>query len=289
MNKKMRHIKRKRYDGVFFILPSLLGVSIFLTVPFLDVIRRSFTDVIGENFVGLQNYRTVFQTSAFQLASSNTLKFVLVCIPLLLVLSLMIALILTESFGNKSRLKHAYLIPMAIPVASIVLFWRVMFAKQGLLNGILAQFGVPGNDWMNDSTAFVILVGSYIWKNLGYHIVLWTAGLTAIPKSLYEAAAVDGASWWKKFRYITLPNLRAVLCTISVLAFLNSFKVFREAYLVAGDYPDESMYLLQHLFNNWFRELSLDKLSAAAVVVSVIIFLGIQLLEKFWDQEEKSR
>ena len=142
---------------------------------------------------------------------------------------------------------------------------------------------------MNDSTAFVILVGSYIWKNLGYHIVLWTAGLTAIPKSLYEAAAVDGASWWKKFRYITLPNLRAVLCTISVLAFLNSFKVFREAYLVAGDYPDESMYLLQHLFNNWFRELSLDKLSAAAVVVSVIIFLGIQLLEKFWDQEEKSR
>ncbi|MBU9726843.1 sugar ABC transporter permease [Lachnospiraceae bacterium ASD4241] len=283
----MRH--RKRYDGALFLLPSLLGVSTFLIVPFLDVIRRSFTDVIGENFVGLQNYRTIFQTSAFQLASANTFKFVLVCIPLLLLLSLIIAVILTESFGNKSRLKHAYLIPMAIPVASIVLFWRVVFDKQGLLNGILAQFGIPGTDWMKESTAFVILVGSYIWKNLGYNIVLWTAGLTSIPRSLYEAAAVDGAGWWKKFRCITLPNLRSVLCTISVLAFLNSFKVFREAYLVAGDYPDESMYLLQHLFNNWFRELSLDKLSAAAIVVSMIIFLGIRLLEKFWDQEEQCR
>ena len=287
MNKKMRH--RKRYDGALFLLPSLLGVSTFLIVPFLDVIRRSFTDVIGENFVGLQNYRTIFQTSAFQLASANTFKFVLVCIPLLLLLSLIIAVILTESFGNKSRLKHAYLIPMAIPVASIVLFWRVVFDKQGLLNGILAQFGIPGTDWMKESTAFVILVGSYIWKNLGYNIVLWTAGLTSIPRSLYEAAAVDGAGWWKKFHCITLPNLRSVLCTISVLAFLNSFKVFREAYLVAGDYPDESMYLLQHLFNNWFRELSLDKLSAAAIVVSMIIFLGIRLLEKFWDQEEQCR
>ena len=112
---------------------------------------------------------------------------------------------------------------------------------------------------MNTDFAFWILVFSYIWKNLGYNIVLWLAGLSCISESIYEAARVDGASEWKCFTKITLPNLKTTLYTVSVLSLLNSFKVFREAYLIGGDYPDKSMYVLQHLFNNWFRDLSFGK------------------------------
>ena len=127
---------------------------------------------------------------------------------------------------------------------------------------------------------------SYLWKNVGYDMILWLAGLAAIPEQIYEAARVDGAGEWQCFTKITLPNLKPSLYTISVLSFLNSFKVFREAWLVAGDYPHESMYLLQHLYSNWFRELSFDKIAAAAVVNAGVVFLLVLLLKKAWDKQE---
>lgn len=130
---------------------------------------------------------------------------------------------------------------------------------------------------MQSSAAFWVLVGSYIWKNLGYDVILWMAGLANISTDIYEAAAIDGAGAWTAFTRVTLPNLLPSLYTITVLSFLNSFKVFREAYLVAGDYPHSSMYLLQHLFSNWFRELSMDKLAAATVLVAAVILLLILL------------
>ena len=173
---------------------------------------------------------------------------------------------------------------MAIPVASVVLLWRLLFHGNGILNGILGGLGVSGQNWMNTDYAFGILVFSYVWKNLGYDIVLWVAGLSSISPDIYEAARVDGAGEWKCFTKITMPNLLPSLYTISVLSFLNSFKVFREAYLVAGDYPHESMYMMQHLFNNWFRELSLDKMAAGAVINALIIFILITLLQRAWER-----
>lgn len=116
-------------------------------------------------------------------------------------------------------------------------------------------------------------------------MVLWLAGLAGISPSIYEAAAVDGAGAWTIFWRITLPNLLPSLFTITVLSFLNAFKVFREAYLVAGDYPHDSMYLLQHLFNNWFRELSMDKLAAGAVMTAGVILFLILLLRRAWETE----
>ena len=130
-----------------------------------------------------------------------------------------------------------------------------------------------------------MLVFSYLWKNLGYTIVLWLAGIFSVSSDLTEAAQVDGASERQCFWRVIFPNLKGTLYTITVLSFLNSFKVFREAYLVAGSYPHESMYLLQHLFNNWFVNLELDKMAASAVCVGLVLFVTILLLQKLWDQE----
>ncbi len=220
------------------------------------------------------------------MAASNTTKFVIVCIPLLLSLSLIIAVALNKFVESSKILRTAFLIPMAVPIASIVLIWNIVFHEQGFLSSVLDKFNIVGQDWMSTGWAFWILVFSYIWKNLGYNIILWLAGLNSISKEIYESAKVDGASDFQCFTKITIPCLKPTLYTISVLSLLNSFKVFREAYLVAGDYPDKSMYLLQHLFNNWFRELDFNKMAAGSVLMAVIIFALIMLLQRAWEKQD---
>lgn len=282
----MRKYKKGSWKGQLFVLPSLVGVSLFWLIPSMDVVRRSFFGAVSGEFTGIKNYEAVFENRAFRLAAMNTLRFFLVCIPLLVCLSLLIAVILTRQKKMQQLLKSTFLFPMAIPVASVVLLWKLLFHKRGILNGVLAALSLPALDWMNTDASFYVLVASYLWRNLGYDMILWMAGLAAIPQALYEAAKVDGAGEWKCFLSITLPNLMPSFFTITVLSLLNAFKVFREAYLVAGDYPQESMYLLQHLFNNWYRELSLDKMSAAAVVTGAVILGLIILLWKTWGKEQ---
>ena len=281
--------------AVFVLLgPSLAGVSVFYLLPFLEVIRRSFTDAMGKRFVGLANYQTVLKNKAFHLACSNTSRFLCICIPALLVFSLILAL-LVRSAGHRGRpFQSAFLLPLAVPVASIVLLWKVLFAKAGLLNTVLLHFGAQPVDFMGTNAAFWVLIATYLWKNSGYDMILWIAGLDRIPSVQYEAAAVDGANSWQIFRFITLPGLAPTLGLTALLSLVNSFKVFREAYLVAGQYPHESMYLLQHLFNNWFLNLELGRITAAAVLVvgallfCVGIFFAANYFGKRWKRKCKN-
>ncbi len=278
--------KRKgQMAGVLFLLPNLTGVCAFALVPMAEVVRRSFQSAVTSQWVGLKNYREVLGNTAFRLAVTNTLKFTMICIPLLIVLSLFLAVLLQKLRVGGRLLKSAFLLPVAVPAASVVLVWKVLFHSNGLINGILVGAGGEKVGWMTTDAAFWVLVISYLWKNLGYDMVLWMAGLAGIPTEIYEAARVDGAGEWQCFLRITLPNLLPSLYTISVLSFLNSFKVFREAWLVAGDYPHQSMYLLQHLYNNWFRELSFDKIAAGSVLTSAVVFALILLLKRAWDRE----
>lgn len=141
---------------------------------------------------------------------------------------------------------------------------------------------MPAVDFMGSSAAFWVLIFTYLWRNNGYDMLLWLAGLEIIPRPLYEAAAVDGATPFQTFVFITLPNLLPTVVLTTILSLVNSFKVFREAYLVAGNYPQESIYLLQHLFNNWFLSLDIGKLSAAAVLLALGLGCIVYLLYHFW-------
>nr|WP_301335111.1 sugar ABC transporter permease [Holtiella tumoricola] len=270
-----------------FLLPSLLGVMIFIMLPFMDVIRRSFFGAMSGKFVGIKNYSMIFQNEAFKLASGNTLKFIAICIPVLVITSLGLALLINKLNKSAKVFKMTFLLPMAIPVASVVLLWQVLFHQNGLLSKGIIALGGQSVDWMKSDWAFWILILSYLWRNIGYDMVLWLAGLSTISPAIYEAARVDGANGWQQFTKITIPQLLPTLFTIVVLSLLNSFKVFREAYLIAGDYPHDSMYMLQHLFNNWFVSLDIDKLSAAATIVSLVIFILILILQKTWVEDEE--
>lgn len=264
-----RNSKKESLTGWMFILPSLLGISMFYLIPFADVVRRSVTEGMGVKFAGLKNYITVVENEAFLLASANTIKFMLLCIPLLLVFSLLFGVMIKSIKGKAGIYKTAFLVPLAVPVASIVLIWRFLFHENGFFSMIAES--ILGNtiDFMNTDLAVYVLIISYLWKNTGYDMILWIAGISGIPSSLYEAASVDGAGKFMQFFYITLPNLKGMIFIIFILSVINSFKVFREAYLIGGNYPHTSMYMLQHLFNNWFVALDIEKLCAGAVIMSI--------------------
>ena len=248
-----------------------------MLVPFADVIRRSLFNATGSRFVGINNYLNVFANDAFRLAAGNTLKFVSICIPALVILSLMLALLVSGFRGGGDTFKAVFMLPLVIPAASMVLIWKLYFHNDGLLNGLAESVLGSPVPFMTSAAAFWVLSVSYMWKNAGYDMVLWMGGLSRIPAELYEAAAIDGAGSVKRLLTITLPNLAGVSFMVVVLSLLNSFKVFREAYLVAGEYPHTSMYMLQHLFNNWFTALDIEKLAAGAVMMSLVIFALISV------------
>jgi len=275
--------KKESWIPWVLLAPSLTGVGIFILIPFADVVRRSFFNAVGSEFVGLENYRGVLENEAFRLAAGNTVRFLIVCLPLLLGSSLFFGILLLNTGRKSGILKSGFLLPMAVPAGSVVLFWQLFFDQGGILNEALQKFGVHGPDYMNTPKAFGVLVVVYIWKNLGYDMILWLSGLLGIPDSLYEAARMDGADGLKCFWHITCPLLIPTAFLTGILSLVNAFKVFREAYMIAGNYPHDSIYMLQHLFNNWFLKLDMQKMTAAAVMLAIIlglILIGSQKIEE---------
>ena len=271
-----------------FLAPSLIGISVLALIPTTDVIRRSFLSAMGDRFVGLDNYKTIFENTSFQLAVSNTLRFLLVCIPLLLIFSLAAALLLYRRIRFQNMFRTTYLLPLVVPVTSVVMIIQTVFHRNGLLSALSVALGSAPKDWLNSGYAVWVLVLCYLWQYFGYNVILWLAGLSAISESYYEAARVDGANETQCFFHITLPQLSTTLFITSVLALINSFKVFREAYLVAGRYPNNSMYMLQHVLSNWFSNLDMQKISAAAVLLMITI-LSIVLISMLVSDRRKEQ
>ncbi|MDR1600675.1 MAG: sugar ABC transporter permease [Oscillospiraceae bacterium] len=274
--------RNEALTGMAFIAPSLAGCLVFVFVPFLDALRRSVTNGFTGGFAGLTYYIEIFHNQSFLTAVANTGRFIALCVPALVALSLGLALALDESVPGHGALRAAFLLPMAVPVACVALLWQLLFHQNGLVNAIPRLLSLPSIDWTRGGWALACLIISYVWKNVGYNMVLFIAGLGGISATLYEAAAVDGASPARRFISITLPCLKPTVFTVTVLSLLGAFKSYREAYLVAGSYPPGSVYLLQHTLNNWFAKLEIERLSAAAVVTAAVILALVALLNRAW-------
>lgn len=267
-----------------FLSPSLLGVAVFFIVPFGVVVYYSLIDGVGSrNFVFLENFIKLFQNSAFLMAAKNTLTFSLMAVPLAVILSIVMALMLEARIPLKSQFRTFFLSPMMVPVASVVLIWQVLFNYNGTVNEFLMIFGADKIDWLQSDYCQVVVLILFLWKNLGYNMILFMAGLANIPKELLEVADVEGASELYKFFAIKLRYLSPTVLFVTILSLINSFKVFREVYLLTGDYPYEKLYMLQHFMNNTFKSLDYQKLSAAAVVMAIVMVVIIALLFKAED------
>lgn len=274
---RLREMRRTRW----FFMPSLIGVSVFFLVPFLVVIYYSMVDnPVAGNFVGLSNFIALLKNMAFRRAALNTATFSLIAVPLAVILPLLIAILLMQKIPMKSLFRTVLISPLMVPIASIVLIWEVLFHNNGVVNEWILTLGGTAIDWFKSDFSQLTIVILYLWKNVGYNMILFMAALAGIPKDITEAAALDGASALTTFFRIKVPYLSSTILFVTILSVINSFKVFREVYLLTGDYPYDSLYLLQHFMNNMFKSLDYQKLSSAAILMGIVMVLIIGLL--FW-------
>ena len=197
-----------------------------------------------------------------------------------MVIALLLALLLNKAIYFRNLVRTLFISPLVIPVASVVLVWQIIFSNSGVVNGFLNYCGLDTFDWMNSGWARAVVIVVYIWKNAGYDMVLFLAGLQNIPQQYYESSQIDGASVFRRFTGITLVYLTPTTFFIFIISIINSFKVFRETYLIAGSYPHESIYMLQHYMNNMFSSLDYQKLTTAAFIMAFLIFFLVVSLFK---------
>ncbi|WP_213647927.1 carbohydrate ABC transporter permease [Paenibacillus lautus] len=265
--------------AALFLAPSLIGFSIFYLVPFGMGFLYSFQDsTIDGSFVGFDNYNTLLASSSFRKAATNTFLFTSVSVPLMILVSLLLAQLLNKKLFFRNWLQTAFVLPLVVPVASIVMIWQIVFDWNGTLNAWLQNFHVERIDWMKSEWSIGVLAIVYTWKNIGYNIILFLAGLQSIPKDYYETADIEGAGRFHKWFHITLVYLTPTMVFVFLMSIINSFKVFRETYLIAGDYPHDRIYMLQHYMNNMFLSLDVQKLTAAAVLMVVCILIFVMMM-----------
>ncbi|CAG7614227.1 hypothetical protein PAESOLCIP111_01688 [Paenibacillus solanacearum] len=270
---------REGLTALLFLLPSLGGFAVFFLIPFIMGIYYSLMDSpVDGSFAGLANYRELLSNPVFRRAAVNTLVFTALCVPLNMALSLGLAMLLNRKLPFRQTFRIAFLGPLVVPVASVVLVWKALFDLHGSLNGWLVSWGIAPKDWMESSAALFVVIVVYLWKNIGYNMLLFLAGLQNIPADYYEAASIDGAGKFRQWRSITLVYLTPTAFFVFIMSIINSFKVFRETYLIAGDYPDSSIYMLQHYMNNMFKSLDYQKLTSAAFLMAIAIVLLVWIL-----------
>ena len=271
--------KKDKKNSILYMLASLIGVLVFFILPFCVVIYYAFVDnPINHQFVGFENFVRIIQNSSIRQAANNTATFSLVAVPLAVILSMVMAMILEENIPMKSQFRTFFLSPMMVPVASIVLIWQVLFDYNGAINEVVKSLDGAPIDWFKSDYSQIIIVVLFLWKNLGYNMILFMSALNAIPKDVLEVAVLESASEWQIFRYIKLRYLSSTILFVAILSLINSFKVFREVYLLTGDYPYDSLYMLQHFMNNTFRSLDYQKLSSAAIIMGIVMCIVIGFL-----------
>lgn len=269
-------MKRMEKKGVCLAAPAVLGFLIFYVLPMGVTLWQSVS--YGGIFVGLENYRITFGNHMFWLAVGNTLRFLGVALPLILVIALGLALLLAEKFPGNRFFRLILLYPMLVPVAATVMVVQIFLGTRGVLNTFLTQWGLPRQDWIYSSWAFLILVLLYLWKNTGYAVILLLAGLAMIPREYMEMARMDGAGRWKCLYYIRLPLLGPMILFTALISLLNAFKCFREAILIGGNYPHESIYMLQHYMTNNFNNMNYMEISVTSTFIFLVIFIAACIL-----------
>lgn len=253
MVKRRKH--KRRY--FYFILPSLAGLLLFYVVPFLlSLYYALINNMVEKKWAGLANFRSLFENDLFRQTSVNTLRFCLVSVPLGMAAALFLVLLLQKKRWGKTAL-FLLLIPLILPSGTTISFWQSVFDQRGV---------------------FLSIVIVFLWKNVSFSMVLFWSGLQWIPKVYYENCRLNGGTAWDEFRYITWVYLSPTTFAVLLMSVVNSFKVFKEIYMLYGAYPSPSIYMLQHYMNNQFVSLNMQKLSSAAWLMFLTLGLFLWII-----------
>ena len=265
------------------LLPGLAGLMLFYVVPFFGGIYFSVTDGTYENnFVGLQNYAQVMQNPMFQLGLRNTWELSLLCAPVIWLLAFILSAMLRTLKERATPFRNVLLLPYLMPSSAMLLIWTLMFDYGGVVNRLVVAVGLERVLWLEGDALRFPIVLLYVWKNLGFSVVLFASALSAVHPSLYEYAALEGAGWWTQAFRITLPQILPTAFLVFVLAWVNAFKIFKEVYFIGGSYPTQQIYTLQHFMNNMFAKLDYQKVTTAAYLfaIGVMVLFALMYLSK---------
>jgi multiple sugar transport system permease protein len=271
-----------------FLLPGLAGLLLFYVAPFFGGIWYSLTDGSFENtFVGFRNYTAVWQNPMFQLGLKNTLELSLICAPLLFLLSFVISVVVNRMRPAGSVFRNTALLPYLMPSSAVLIIWLLWFDYGGPVNHLITLLGGSRIEWLQGASLRFPVVLLFLWKNMGFCIVIFLAALQAIPVSLYEYATLEGASFPRQAFTITLPLIVPSAFLVFILCWVNAFRIFKEVYFIGGAYPDEPIYTLQNYMNNMYSKLNYQNVTTAAYSFAVIVFVLFGLL--FWLQSRAQR
>jgi multiple sugar transport system permease protein len=280
-----RYTRKQALVGWSFALPFVLLFAVFTAGPILISFVTSFTDLritdirspLNVNFVGLDNYADVLGDATFRKAAANTAIYVLVTVPLTIGLGLLIALGLNQGVLRLRKVfRVGFFLPYVTAIVAVAVVWRILLGTDvGLINGLLDQVGIDGPGWLSDRRyALGSIMMMTTWRGVGLQMIIFLAGLQAIPTEYYEAAAVDGAGRWQKFRYVTLPSLRPTLLFSAVVATIGLMQVFDEPYVMTQGGPLEATTTVafhavdQFGFGNYGH----------TAAISYVLFMAIGLL-----------
>ncbi len=267
--------------GVFFLLPVLAALVLSLT----DYDLYALADIRNLRFVALSNYWALLQRPLFWSALGHTVYFVAVGVPLSMAASLGSAMLLNSPLARaKPFFRTALFAPVVTTVVAVAVIWRYLFnTKYGMANFVLGHLGIHPIDWLGDPHwAMPTIIAFAVWKNFGYNMIIFLAGLQAIPLDLYEAARIDGASAWRQFRHITLPMLAPTMLMVSILTVSGYFQLFAEPYVMTEGGPLQSTTSVLYLmYDEGFKWWNLGSASAVAFLLFIIMFAVTALMLKF--------
>jgi len=287
-----------RFDRAawWFVAPALLVIAVFFFLPVVAAFLISLTDfdiyaladLANLRFVGLGNYLKLLHTPLFWQALGNTLYFVGAGVPLSIAASLGAALLLHSRLTRfKPFFRTALFAPVVTTLVAVAVIWRYLFnTRYGLLNYALGGLGIDPIDWLGDPHwAMPAIILFAVWKNFGYNMIIFLAGLQSIPDELYEAARIDGASIWRQFASVTLPMLSPVVMLVGILTIAGYFQLFAEPYVMTQGGPLQStVSVLYFMYEEGFKWWNLGSASAVAFVLFLLIFAvtALQLRGKRW-------
>jgi multiple sugar transport system permease protein len=267
-----------------FVAPALLVIGVFFVVPVIGALLLSFTDfdlyALADprnlRFVGVRNYVRLLETPLFWQAFGNTLYFVVVGVPLSIGVSLGAALLLDSPLARlKSFFRTALFTPVVTTLVAVAVIWRYLFStRYGMLNFALGRLGIGPIDWLGDPHwAMPAIILFAVWKSFGYNMVILLAGLQSIPRDLYEAARVDGASAAQRFAHVTAPMLAPILAMVAILTVAGYFQLFAEPYVMTQGGPLQStVSVLYFMYEEGFKWWNLGSASAVAFLLFLVIF-----------------
>jgi multiple sugar transport system permease protein len=285
--------RKQAFVGWAFALPFVVMFTVFLAGPILVSFLSSFTDFritdirspLGVNLVGLENYIEVLNDPVFRKAAFNTAIFVLVGAPLTMGLGLLAALGLNQGILKFRRVfRVGYFLPYVTSMVAVAVVWRLLLGREtGLINGMLDMIGIEGPGWLSDTRlALPSMIVMAAWKNLGFSMIVFLAGLQAIPTELYEAASVDGAGRWHQFRNVTLPLLRPTILFLAVITVIGYLNFFEEPFVMTKGGPLNSTLSVNFLAFNQFSFGNYGYTAAVSyllfVAIAIVSFVQFRLL-----------